>query len=720
MNFLDHATDMAKRGFHVFPLCPNTKLPAIKGFPVKATYDLGQLRKWWGENPQYNIGISTSRFNGSQAVLAVDVDDKDGRAGSSTLLELELEGHSFPDTLTQKTPSGGKHLLYRVPRAVRQGVDVLGRGLDIRSSGGYVVGKGSILSLGEYILTEHDLAEAPPWLIEACGRAREKKNKPGEVAEGAEVDSEASLARARRYLLGDAPKAIQGSGGNQTTYRVACKVRGEAVSQLECLNLLFEHYNKKCEPEWSYEELGTIVDHAYQYAKNKIGEESPQVAFDKIEEEPKKLSPVEKMNREFAYIGEDKGYVLHETKNEEGVFTLNAIQIPTFHQNLIDRTMTFGGRVQPISKVWLSDPKKRYYDGLCFLPRRDAPKNFYNLWRDFSVKPSAKAEHESLDLFLEHSLKNICHGDEKLHHWLMTYLAHMVQRPWEKPQIALVMRGKKGVGKNVIIETVGHLFGTHFGLTADSNQVLGRFNSLLENKIMLVLDEAFWSGDKSLDGKLKHLITGEKHNIERKGIEAYPIRNCLRVVVLGNDDWVIPASADERRYAVFDVGEGRIQDRNFFKRMVEGMKAGGYSHLLRYLMDFDISKFEIGEAPLTEGLLNQKQSSQPPTFEWWMQCLMDGAICGEEWPDKAMSKSRVREDLLRFGKEKNQKYLPSDSVFSKQIRTVCPSTTTGQNRIDRVITNTFRFPDLAVARLEWEKYIGHKIKWPSYDEGVFD
>jgi hypothetical protein len=94
---------------------------------------------------------------------------------------------------------------------------------------------------------------------------------------------------------------------------------------------------------------------------------------------------------------------------------------------------------------------------------------------------------------------------------------------------------------------------------------------------MFALDEAFWSGDKQAEGVLKDLITGRDHVIEHKGKEPYSVANKTRVVIIGNEDWLIPASHDERRFAFFDVGDGRKQDRAFFQSMREGMEAGGYT-----------------------------------------------------------------------------------------------------------------------------------------------
>ena len=145
------------------------------------------------------------------------------------------------------------------------------------------------------------------------------------------------------------------------------------------------------------------------------------------------------------------------------------------------------------------------------------------------MEPASSGSHKSVDQFREHVLANVCGGSEELAHWLTAYFAHMVQKPWQKPLVALVFRGAKGVGKNALVERVGALLGKHFMVADDERYLLGNFNSHLEANLFFVLDEAAWAGDKRAEGKLKGLITGSQHVIERKGFEPYEVDNLTQI-----------------------------------------------------------------------------------------------------------------------------------------------------------------------------------------------
>lgn len=718
MNFAERACELAAN-FRVFPLWPGSKLPAIRDFPHQATQDVDQIMKWAARNSAFNVGISTENL------LAVDVDNKGKKKGWDELLALELEGKSLPETFEQRTPTGGGHFLYTVNEPVRQGTNTLGPGIDTRGKGGYVVGAGSVLETGIYTAIPREVHAAPDWLVSLCRKAKERDKLAGETLPS--VEPKRAADRATRYLLKEAPLATEGQGGDQTTYQVAARVKDLGVEALVAFELMAEHWNPRCSPPWSDDALALKVENAYRYGSQPIGSAAPEAQFPLVLPETPTLHPFDEINREFArVIVGGKDHIIWETFDEGGSPIIEHWDIDTFHRELASRRMMFGGKEQSVSRLWMSDPRRRSYRGIYFSPGKELRKTAYNLWKGFAVepfqkdvKPSAKAV-SSLEAFIEHAHENICAKDDSLTRWLLGYFAHIVQCPWEKPLVALVLKGGKGVGKNALIERVGYLLGPHAALVSNRRHFTGNFNSHIENKILITLDEAFWSGDKMAEGVLKDLITGEKHLIERKGKEPYSVKSCLRVAILGNENWLVPASEDERRFAVFNVGGGRKQDDEFFQAMREGMESGGYRLLLRYLLDFDRTGLKANRAPKTQGLLEQKDQSLSPIHQWWKSCLHDGEILGSEisgsWPSE-LSKDRLRSALQRVWKERGiYSWFPTPEAISKELRKCCSSLLWAQKREDGNRVNVYRLPTLAHARAEWEKFIGHQVKWETQDD----
>jgi hypothetical protein len=95
-----------------------------------------------------------------------------------------------------------------------------------------------------------------------------------------EPDQPGNIKAAIGYLTADAAPAIAFEYGNNRTYETACIVRGRfGLSELTCYDLLVEHFNPRCDPPWSLDELESIVAHAYRYAQGALGGESAEADF---------------------------------------------------------------------------------------------------------------------------------------------------------------------------------------------------------------------------------------------------------------------------------------------------------------------------------------------------------------------------------------------------------------------------------------------------------
>lgn len=727
MSFYQDALKLAAMGFHVFPLIPNSKLPLIEDYPHLASTDPEQIKKWWicpvlEIEQSYNIGISTTRFGKDRALLVVDVDNKEGKRGDDELLRIEMEGLDLPETFEQQTPTGGRHLIFVVQDPVKQGVDVLGRGLDIRSRGGYVVGAGSSIDSASYSISGQPIPSvAPKWLIDKCG-TRSEREKPKSVYPLDDVAQAHAESRATYYLQNEAPLAIAGDKGDQTTFAVAARLKDFGVGPAGSLKLMAEFWNPRCSPPWREDELESKVENAYRYGNDPIGFASPEADFSIIPTDPnekKQPHPFDDLNQEYAYVGGDLGYVIHETKDHKGQFLLQHIKIPVFHQNLASLVM--GESDSSVTKRWIASKKRRSYQGICFSPEGER-EGYYNLWRGFAVVPTGKDEKVSLDaevgagMFLEHVKENLCNGDEELTQWVLGYFSHIFQRPWERPDTALFIRGGRGTGKSSIFEHIREMMGFKYvAWTSDSEQIFGRFNSLIEGKILLVLDEGLWSGDKKTESKLKDLITRRDVNIERKGFEPYSVDNYSRVIVMTNDDKAAPAAEDERRYAVFKMGNGKKQDKIYFKTMGQKLKAGGYSSLLRFFLDFDLSKVDVKTIPITAELMEQKLKHLDPIEKWWYGCLNNCEIVGanylQDWPAE-VPKTDIYKAFLDSPQGHQTRYVPDTRAVGIALLRMCPSINANHKKvIEGRRLNVYRIPDLKTARAEFSLFMNQAVPW---------
>ena len=268
------AFDRVADGFHVFPIKPGHKFPPLmKKWGEKATQQKRLINLWWGKLPKANIGIAT----GPSGLLVVDIDAK--KKGYETISQLELEHGALPTTYTVSTPNGGLHYYYSTSEPIRNSVEDLGRGIDTRGTGGYVVGVGSRTADGYYILQNSaDIAVCPEWIGFHLRNAGHKSSNRDDDAID-ELDTISSYDRAKAFAQSGADPAIEGEGGDLRTFKVAAQMRDLGISSIICLNLMAEYYNPRCEPSWDIDELERKITSAYRNAQNQGGSSDVTTMF---------------------------------------------------------------------------------------------------------------------------------------------------------------------------------------------------------------------------------------------------------------------------------------------------------------------------------------------------------------------------------------------------------------------------------------------------------
>jgi hypothetical protein len=327
---------------------------------------------------------------------------------------------------------------------------------------------------------------------------------------------------------------------------------------------------------------------------------------------------IEQLNETHALVIIGDKTAVMKTSTEEGVQLLTVAAFNTWFEN---KFVYYGTKREPLGRHWLSHPNRRQYEGLVFAPNRDVPGQ-YNLWQGFAVEPRTG----DCSKFLAHMRDNICQGNEFIYKWVMGWFAQIFQRPEDKQDTSLVLRGKQGVGKSKVGEVIGSLLGRHFLCVAEPRYVTGRFNAHMAQLLMLHADEAFWAGDRSAEGKLKDMISGKRHPIEFKGKEAFWVANYMRLFITGNPDWMVPAGWEERRFAVLDAGERHMKDHPYFAAIDEEMNNGGREALLHHFLNFDLSGINLREIPKTNALLDQKVASFSVEQDWWFDVLHRGEL----------------------------------------------------------------------------------------------
>ncbi|MDP1817445.1 MAG: DUF5906 domain-containing protein [Leadbetterella sp.] len=421
---------------------------------------------------------------------------------------------------------------------------------------------------------------------------------------------------------------------------------------------------------------------------------------------------IDELNKKHAvlWLG-GKCSVLNETYNYElnrpDISFSNPIDIKNFYANIL----TSDG--VKLGKKWFEHPRRRQYDGIVFAPLQNPPGH-YNLWRGFAVEP----KEGDYSLILDHARKNIARGNEKHYNYLIAWAADLVQNPCKRPGTSIVLRGKQGTGKGIWCSGLGSLFGpSHFIQVHHSRHLTGNFNSHLKGALLVFADESFWAGDKSAEGVLKAMITEEYMNIEPKGKDAFKIKNHIRLMIASNNNWVVPAGLEERRFFILDMGEDHIQDRKYFGKILDQMNNGGQEALLYYLQHYDLSNIDLGKIPQTEALLETKILTMNSIEQFVFHRLKEGKQTANttEWDTANISKSEFYSEFISFCGKKS--YVPSPIEFGIGIKKLIPKLIDKRPKINGERICCYSFPSLKECREYWEKITNSDgYKWDDEEE----
>ncbi len=390
-----------------------------------------------------------------------------------------------------------------------------------------------------------------------------------------------------------------------------------------------------------------------------------------------------------------------------------------FRNFYMNRSVQVGREKVSLGRWWLEHPDRRQYRGLVFEPGAERELDGrLNLWRGWGVEP----EPGDWTLMRAHIREVLARGDAAADRYILRWIAWTLQNPDRRAEAALVFKGRKGTGKGTLGNALCRIFGQHATHISSADHLAGRFNGHLRDAVFLFADEAYWPGDKGAEGALKRLVTEPDLFIEAKGKDGVPVANRLHVMMASNEGWIVPAGEDERRFAVFEVGEQHKQSAAWFAPLNAQMDAGGHSAMLHDLLLLDLGDFHPRQVVRTAALVEQQSRGLTPEDQWWGELLETGTLWGADpkRPDSAISNGR-RDDLDRLQRrglyDQAREVSPklkgySDHLLGGVLKGL------GCSNVRKVMRSRgWHFPPLGDARRAWERrYPGWRWRDPELAE----
>lgn len=210
MTPMDCALRLAEDGFATFP-CNRSKAPTCPHGFRDASTDTAVIRDLWQRHHGELVGIATGAVS-NLAVLDIDAKHAEARAW------WETHRTQLPQTRTIRTRSGGLHLWYRDASGLRCSVSMIGIGVDVRATGGYVI---AWHAAGLPVLRDAPLPPWPEWLLPKQTMANQRAPEQPRVPDDRQI---AAIVR----FVASAPVKQR----NNRLFWAACRMAGMVASQL--------------------------------------------------------------------------------------------------------------------------------------------------------------------------------------------------------------------------------------------------------------------------------------------------------------------------------------------------------------------------------------------------------------------------------------------------------------------------------------------------------
>ena len=280
----------------------------------------------------------------------------------------------------------------------------------------------------------------------------------------------------------------------------------------------------------------------------------------------------------------------------------------------------------------------------------------------------------------------------------------------------IVVKGDRGTGKSTFANWYGSLWDpSHYFTASTSDQLVGRFTSHLDNKVVVFADEAFFAADKSKAGNLKTMITETHRGSEGKGLTPGLVENHIHLIMASNEGWVVDSGPHERRYLVLELTKERRQDNAYFEAMRHEMENGGREALLHLLLNIDLTGFDVFNAPKTAALNAQSDQSLSPVEDWWLDKLMNGRILDRKtetgWPDKVVF-GHLFDDYASYSQDVRDLHPLNKTKLGLKLKEF--GLPQGKStRVNGQQVFAYPLPSLTEMRKNWDESHGGQRDWPA-------
>ena len=187
-------------------------------------------------------------------------------------------------------------------------------------------------------------------------------------------------------------------------------------------------------------------------------------------------------------------------------------------------------------------------------------QNVFNTFSGYAINPAETIDESLIQHHLNHWKNILCSGKEDQFIYLIKWCARLLKVPNCTNKTALILLSKQGTGKNTfftdhLIKIIGNTIYSCY--ENNSNNVFGQFNKKVENKHLIVLNEATDATESTVKtisyDRLKSLLTDMTISIRPMRTDPYDVDNVANLIIVSNNAMPFRIEDNDRRCIYLDV-----------------------------------------------------------------------------------------------------------------------------------------------------------------------
>lgn len=294
--------------------------------------------------------------------------------------------------------------------------------------------------------------------------------------------------------------------------------------------------------------------------------------------------------------------------------------------------------------------------------------NLFPAWQH-KYDPDFVVDMEIVDLWLYHIRSIICDDNEETGEYLINWFAHILQHPELKTQVCPILKSNQGAGKNFIM-TLFNKYVVNPNMATmvnDIDKLTQRFNSVSQGKLIITCDEAMDSFNKKASQVMKNKISQDRQLIEHKGEDLIDVNDIANYIILTNNNFQSLLEKGDRRYLALLVNNKYAYGMDGAKAYWDNMYAklmnvNAGNHLFHYLLNIDLSEFDIRKVPMTEYKKELKSNQTNNVIKFMLHLYNIGYT-----HDSDLISNACLYDMYVEWSSKNNETVSSLSMFNNKI-----------------------------------------------------